>query len=203
MFGRIGDRIGRADANHCAGADDARYRRHRHCAGLRQHRDLPPRSLLHCFASCRDCSRAARHGGAVSLMTEFAPRGKRGLYGAWQSFTVVALGLLAGAGIVALLSALLTPEALHDWGWRIPFLPGAAHGRCCAVASRQHGGDTQLCAAAGQTGRRSGADIAATLRAIVMGIGRVMVWSAAGYTYLVIMSTYLQSALHTPSTRRC
>ena len=53
-------------------------------------------------------------------MTEFAPRGKRGLYGAWQSFTV-ALGLLAGAGIVALLSALLTPEALHDWGWRIPF----------------------------------------------------------------------------------
>ena len=60
------------------------------------------------------------YGGAVSLMTEFAPRGKRGLYGAWQSFTV-ALGLLAGAGIVALLSAILTPEALHDWGWRIPF----------------------------------------------------------------------------------
>ena len=28
------------------------------------------------------------YGGAVSLMTEFAPRGKRGLYGAWQSFTV-------------------------------------------------------------------------------------------------------------------
>jgi MFS family permease len=55
------------------------------------------------------------YGGAVSLMTEFAPRGKRGLYGAWQSFTV-ALGLLAGAGIVALLSAFLTPEALHEWG---------------------------------------------------------------------------------------
>src|SRR5690606_23119212 len=60
------------------------------------------------------------YGGAVSLMTEFAPGGKRGLCGAWQSFTV-ALGLLAGAGIVALLSALLTPEALYDWGWRIPF----------------------------------------------------------------------------------
>ena len=60
------------------------------------------------------------YGGAVSLMTEFAPRIKRGLLRAWQSFTV-ALGLLAGAGIVALLSALLSPEALHDWGWRIPF----------------------------------------------------------------------------------
>ena len=47
------------------------------------------------------------YGGAVSLMTEFAPRGKRGLYGAWQSFTV-ALGLLAGAGIVALLIAVIS-----------------------------------------------------------------------------------------------
>ena len=60
------------------------------------------------------------YGGAVSLMTEFAPRGKRGLYGAWQSFTV-ALGLLAGAGIVALLSLLLSPEQMLSWGWRIPF----------------------------------------------------------------------------------
>ncbi|MBK0679228.1 MFS transporter, partial [Klebsiella oxytoca] len=51
---------------------------------------------------------------------EFAPKGKRGLYGAWQSFTV-ALGLLAGAGVVALISAALSPESLHDWGWRIPF----------------------------------------------------------------------------------
>src|SRR5476649_370287 len=59
-------------------------------------------------------------GGAVSLMTEFAPKGKRGLYGAWQSFTV-ALGLLAGAGVVALLSGLLEPEAMLRWGWRVPF----------------------------------------------------------------------------------
>ncbi|HGM6885147.1 TPA: MFS transporter [Serratia marcescens] len=60
-------------------------------------------------------------GGAVSLMTEFAPKGKRGLFGAWQSLTV-ALGLLAGAGLVALLAALLSVQQLHDWGWRIPFL---------------------------------------------------------------------------------
>ena len=38
---------------------------------------------------------------------------------------------------------------------------------------------------------------AAHVQTILMGIGRVMVWSAAGYTYLVIMPTYLQSALHT------
>ena len=130
------------------------------------------------------------YGGAVSLMTEFAPRGKRGLYGAWQSFTV-ALGLLAGAGIVALLSAILTPEALHDWGWRIPFflaLPMGAVALWLRVSMEETPSFVQ---------QQDKPAIAATLRAIVMGIGRVMVWSAAGYTYLVIMPTYLQSALHT------
>lgn len=123
------------------------------------------------------------YGGAVSLMTEFAPRGKRGLYGAWQSFTV-ALGLLAGAGIVALLSALLTPEALHDWGWRIPFflaLPMGAVALWLRVSMEETPSFVQQ----------------QDKPAVVMGIGRVMVWSAAGYTYLVIMPTYLQSALHT------
>ena len=135
------------------------------------------------------------YGGAVSLMTEFAPRGKRGLYGAWQSFTV-ALGLLAGAGIVALLSTLLTPEALHDWGWRIPFFLALPMG-VVALWLRVSMEETPSFVQQQDKPAVAQADIVATLRAIVMGIGRVMVWSAAGYTYLVIMPTYLQSALHT------
>ncbi|KJG58888.1 prop, partial [Raoultella planticola] len=41
------------------------------------------------------------------------------------------------------------------------------------------------------------ANVGQTLKAILTGIGRLMVWSAAGYTYLVIMPAYLQSSLHT------
>lgn len=138
------------------------------------------------------------YGGAVSLMTEFAPRGKRGLYGAWQSFTV-ALGLLAGAGIVALLSVTLSPEALYDWGWRIPFfiaLPMGAVALWLRVSMEETPGFVR------QQQRREAAppvqaSAGATLKNILLAIGRVMVWSAAGYTYLVIMPTYLQSALHT------
>ncbi|WP_031518935.1 MFS transporter [Siccibacter colletis] len=137
------------------------------------------------------------YGGAVSLMTEFAPRGKRGLYGAWQSFTV-ALGLLAGAGIVALLSVTLSPEALYDWGWRIPFfiaLPMGAVALWLRVSMEETPGFVR------QQQRREAAPVqasaGATLKNILLAIGRVMVWSAAGYTYLVIMPTYLQSALHT------
>jgi MFS transporter, MHS family, proline/betaine transporter len=136
------------------------------------------------------------YGGAVSLMTEFAPRGKRGLYGAWQSFTV-ALGLLAGAGIVALLSALLSPEALHDWGWRIPFFIALPLG-AVALWLRLHMEETPSFVRQQKAETVTvKASTSNTFKAIVTGIGRLMVWSAAGYTYLVIMPSYLQSALHT------
>jgi len=135
------------------------------------------------------------YGGAVSLMTEFAPRGKRGLYGAWQSFTV-ALGLLSGAGVVALLSTILTPEALHEWGWRIPFFLALPMG-VVALWLRVSMEETPSFVQQQERPPVQRANRAATLKAIFMGIGRVMVWSAAGYTYLVIMPTYLQSALHT------
>ncbi|MFD7929319.1 MFS transporter, partial [Streptomyces sp. NPDC059742] len=36
-----------------------------------------------------------------------------------------------------------------------------------------------------------------TARAVVLGIGRMMGWSAAGYTFLVVMPSYLQSTLGT------
>jgi len=141
------------------------------------------------------------YGGAVSLMTEFAPRGKRGQFGAWQSFTV-ALGLLAGAGIVALLSAVLSTEDLHSWGWRIPFflaLPMGAFALWIRFNMEETPSFVRQQAEQQQPQKtvpvRAG--VHKTLKIILLGICRVMVWSAAGYTYLVIMPTYLQSSLHT------
>lgn len=139
------------------------------------------------------------YGGAVSLMTEFAPRGKRGLFGAWQSLTV-ALGLLAGAGIVALLSSLLSHAEMLSWGWRIPFFLALPMGGV-ALWLRFHMEETpaflQQKKAETAQPQKVKAPFAATLKTILMGICRVMVWSAAGYTYLVIMPTYLQSSLNT------
>ncbi|MFJ6506016.1 MFS transporter [Streptomyces sp. NPDC091879] len=57
-------------------------------------------------------------GGAVSMTTEFAPPGRRGLYGSRQSFTV-ALGLLGGAGVPA---TVFSEPQLDYWDWRLPFL---------------------------------------------------------------------------------
>ncbi|MGW6985197.1 MFS transporter, partial [Streptomyces sp. NPDC054932] len=77
--------------------------------------------LLTMLRILQGLSAGGEFGGAVSLMTEFAPQGRRGRYGAWQSFTV-ALGLLAGAGAAAVLATVLTPSQLAGWGWRVPFL---------------------------------------------------------------------------------
>lgn len=134
------------------------------------------------------------YGGAVSLMTEFAPPGKRGFYGAWQSLTV-AFGLLAGVAVVALLPLLLGDAAMMAWGWRIPFLlalPLGAIALWLRTGLEESPQYQQVKSVSVEQ-----AALGATLRAITLGIGRLMVWSAAGYTYLVIMPTYLQSALHT------
>lgn len=134
------------------------------------------------------------YGGAVSLMTEFAPPGKRGLYGAWQSFTV-ALGLLAGAGVVALLSGLLSSDAMLAWGWRVPFLLALPLG-LIALWLRLSMEETPSFIRQHQQPRPQ-ASATQTLKIILLAIARVMLWSAAGYTWLVIMPSYLQSALHT------
>lgn len=152
--------------------------------------------ILTCLRILQGLFAGGEYGGAVSLMTEFAPRGKRGLYGAWQSFTV-ALGLLAGAGIVALLSFVLTPEELHDWGWRIPFFLALPMG-VIALWLRMHMEETpSFVRQQKEQATVVKASVSSTFKAIATGIGRLMVWSAAGYTYLVIMPSYLQSALHT------
>lgn len=151
-------------------------------------------------------SAGGEFGGAVSVMTEFAPPGRRGLYGAWQSFTV-ALGLLAGAALAALLATVLSEEALHDWGWRLPFLLAVPLGAVALwlrlgleetpsfrrSAGRGPGGpQTGPATASAAVARPSAAE---TLRAVAVGVGRLMGWSAAGYTFLVVMPSYLQTTL--------
>ncbi len=60
-------------------------------------------------------------GGAMLLVTENAPPGQRGFYGAFaQAGAPVGL-ILANAAFLAV-TAMVSPEAFMDWGWRIPFV---------------------------------------------------------------------------------
>lgn len=150
--------------------------------------------LLTLLRVLQGLSAGGEFGGAVSLMTEYAPAGSRGLYGAWQSFTV-ALGLLSGAGTAAALAAALPAEALYTWGWRIPFLLALPLG-AVALWLRTALEEPPGAPAAGGAGSPAESVGARELaRAVVLGIGRIMGWSAAGYTFLVVLPSYLQATL--------
>jgi len=157
--------------------------------------------LLTLVRIAQGLSAGGEFGGAVSVMTEFAPPGKRGIYGAWQSFTV-ALGLLAGAGTTALLASVLSEADLAAWGWRIAFLIAVPLG-VVALFLRLKLEETPEFRKTGLAESSSVESVEVTrpgvretARAIALGIGRLMGWSAAGYTFLVVMPSYLQSSLN-------
>lgn len=163
--------------------------------------------LLTLLRILQGLSAGGEFGGAVSVMTECAPPGRRGLYGAWQSFTV-ALGLLAGATVAVALASVLTASQLHGWGWRVPFLLTLPLGLVALRLRLRLPPDEPPAVAPGGralggAGTRSGPRPrpGETVRAVVLGVGRMMGWSAAGYTFLVVMPSYLQSTLGTTFQR--
>ncbi len=68
-------------------------------------------------------SAGGEYGGAIPFLVEFAPPRKRGAIGSWQQVGN-GLGLLLGSVFAFALSYYLSPEALKEWGWRLPFILG-------------------------------------------------------------------------------
>lgn len=66
-------------------------------------------------------SLGGEHGTSTSFLVEYAPKGKRGLYGSLAYFSSI-LGMAIGAIVVLLLTLFLSAEALDGWGWRVAFL---------------------------------------------------------------------------------
>ena len=62
----------------------------------------------------------AEYGGAVVMAVEFAPEGKRGLYGAFAPMGTTVGNALAG--LTFWLIGMLAADDLMSWGWRLPFL---------------------------------------------------------------------------------
>ncbi|WP_330267965.1 MFS transporter [Streptomyces griseorubiginosus] len=65
----------------------------------------------------------AQWGGAMLLATEYAPEGKRGLYGSVVQLGVP-IGVVTANTVFLLAGAFTTDTAFAAWGWRIPFLIG-------------------------------------------------------------------------------
>ena len=65
------------------------------------------------------------YGASATYISEMAQRHQRGF---WSGFLYVTLtgGQLAALLLQVLLQSLLTEQQMYDWGWRLPFVIGAA-----------------------------------------------------------------------------
>ncbi|WP_157087650.1 MFS transporter [Oceanobacillus damuensis] len=81
---------------------------------------LAPFLLLACRV-IQGFSASGEYAGASLMIAEHAPREKRGLLVSIIPASTAA-GMLLGASAAAILEFTLSTQALHSWGWRIPFL---------------------------------------------------------------------------------
>jgi MFS transporter, MHS family, proline/betaine transporter len=65
-------------------------------------------------------STGGEYGGAATFIAEFATDARRGFFGSFLEVGTL-VGYILGAGTVALLTSMLSQEALLSWGWRVPF----------------------------------------------------------------------------------
>jgi MFS family permease len=64
-------------------------------------------------------------GGVNVYLAEIATPSTRGFYCSWQAASQ-ALGVIAATGFGVLLTAILSPEQMTTWGWRVPLIAGCA-----------------------------------------------------------------------------
>lgn len=138
---------------------------------------------------------AGEFGGAVSLMAEFAPERRRGLWSSWQSFTI-GLAILTGSGITTVLTSLTSESQMLAWGWRIPFLLAAIFG-VVALYIRSQIDETPIFRQMQQGISAPSQDQFQPLRFAVptwvlipFVAGAVLAWTAGGSVFLQILPSY-------------
>ncbi|NDK39785.1 MFS transporter [Pseudoxanthomonas gei] len=134
------------------------------------------------------------YGTSATYLSEMAQSQHRGFWSSFQYVTLVMGQLLALAVLIVLQRFLLSEQELHDWGWRIPFVIGAA----CAVTAlylRRSMQETESFARVSQqpkAGQRSSLRVLLQHpREVATVVGLTMGGTLAFYTY----TTYAQKFL--------
>ena len=131
-------------------------------------------------------STGGQYGTAATYLSEIAFDGRRGFWASFQYVTLIG-GQLLALLVLLILQALLPPDALKAWGWRVPFALGAVAAVAVIVLAR----------AMHETAREDRAG-AGTFRALAphwRAFGLVMVLSAGGSLFFYVFTTYMQKYL--------
>jgi MHS family proline/betaine transporter-like MFS transporter len=146
-------------------------------------------------------STGGEYGGAATFMAEYAPDGKRGFCGSFLEF-----GTLGGFSLGALLmlgfSLVLGDAAMHQWGWRLPFLVAAPLG-LVGLFLRSRMVDTPVFREFAERADGRPGPTTASLVALLAGYrkpllalgGLVVALNVVNYTLLSYMPTYFATQL--------
>ncbi|MEU9560002.1 glycine betaine/L-proline transporter ProP [Streptomyces fumanus] len=144
-------------------------------------------------------STGGEYAGAATFIAEYAPDKRRGFLGSWLEFGTLA-GYIGGAGLVTLMTALLSDGDLMSWGWRVPFLVAGPMG-VVGLYLRMRLEETPAFAAqvAASEAARPRVPlremVAGQWRALLLCVGLVLVFNVTDYMLLSYMPSYLTSEL--------
>lgn len=133
-------------------------------------------------------STGGQYGAAATYLSEIAEPGKRGFFASFQFVTLIG-GQLFALLVIFLLQAVMSDEAIREWGWRLPFILGAVlAGLFLLFRNLMH----ETAEPAGTT------EDAGSLKTLVKhprAMLIVMALSAAGAVTLYTFTTYMQKYL--------
>ncbi len=140
-------------------------------------------------------SLGGEYGTSATYLSEVAISRWRGFYSSFQYVTLIGGQVLGGATLLVMQLA-FTPAQLEAWGWRLPFLIGAA----CAlfgVYLRANLVETdQYVRASADKRRGSLARLLKHPKQILLVFGLTMGGTTAFYTYTTYMPTFLVNTVH-------
>ncbi len=148
-------------------------------------------------------STGGEYGGAATFIAEFSTDRRRGFMGSFLEFGTL-VGYVMGAGVVALLTASLSQEALLSWGWRVPFLIAGPLGliglyirmkleETPAFKRQAEAREAQDKAVPKARFRET---LARNWRAMLLCVGLVLIFNVTDYMALSYLPSYLSSTLH-------
>lgn len=137
------------------------------------------------------------YGTSATYLSEVATRDLRGFYSSFQYVTLIG-GQLVALGVQMLLQKVfLSAQQLHDWGWRIPFVIGAALA-FFALYLRRHMQESTSFEKIKTTKEKGSLKLLFEQhpRAALTVVGLTMGGTLAFYTYTTYMQKFLVNTVH-------
>ncbi|MER5947928.1 MFS transporter [Streptomyces sp. NPDC001904] len=139
------------------------------------------------------------YAASATYLTEASDPKRRGFASSFQYVSMTA-GQIVGLGLLIVLQRTLSDDALHGWGWRIPFVIGAL-GAAIIFYLRRNMLETEVYEESADADATVGGDDKGTMKALwahrreaFLVVALTMGGTVAYYTYTTYLTKYLSNS---------